>query len=55
MTLALAGGADVKEAAIIANYAAGVVCGKVGVQPIELKELVESVQYHRKEGQSTHG
>ena len=33
--VAEAGGATPVEAAVLANYAAGVVCGEVGVVPIE--------------------
>jgi len=35
ITAAIAGGATYKEAACMANYAAGVVCGEVGIVPIE--------------------
>ncbi len=45
MGLALAAGADFKEAAVIANFAAGIVVGKVGtatVSPDELREALES-------------
>ncbi|GAG08912.1 unnamed protein product, partial [marine sediment metagenome] len=30
---------DIKEAATIANYAAGVVCGEVGAMPIRIDKL----------------
>lgn len=42
-TLALASGATPVEAAIIANYAAGVVVGKVGTVPVEKDELLEAL------------
>jgi len=37
--LAMAAGASAQEAAVIANYAAGVVVGKIGTAPIHLEEL----------------
>jgi len=40
MTLALASGASVREAAALANYAAGVVVGFVGIVPIERDQLM---------------
>ncbi len=39
LTLALAGGANVREAATLANFAAGIVCQEVGIVPIELDHL----------------
>jgi D-beta-D-heptose 7-phosphate kinase/D-beta-D-heptose 1-phosphate adenosyltransferase len=47
MALALAVGASFQEAAVIANYAAGVVVGKVGTATVTLKELENAM----KEGQ----
>jgi D-beta-D-heptose 7-phosphate kinase/D-beta-D-heptose 1-phosphate adenosyltransferase len=47
--LCLAAGADFKEASVIANFAAGVVVGKVGtatVSPLELKEAISSGLKH---------
>jgi len=44
LTLALAAGANLKEAITIANYAAGAVCSEVGVVPIELAKLKETIQ-----------
>jgi rfaE bifunctional protein kinase chain/domain len=38
-----AGGAGPVEAAVIANYAAGVVCGEVGVVPIERERLLTEI------------
>ncbi len=43
MTAAVVGGADLKEAATMANYAAGLVCQQVGivpVEPVELKQVI---------------
>lgn len=41
LTMALAGGAMVEEAASLANFAAGIVCGEVGIVPIDRKLLFE--------------
>lgn len=38
-----AGGASPAEAAVLANYAAGIVCGEVGVVPIERQRLVDVI------------
>jgi len=43
LTLALTAGADLKEAVTLANYAAGAVCGEVGVVPIEPSKLRETI------------
>jgi D-beta-D-heptose 7-phosphate kinase/D-beta-D-heptose 1-phosphate adenosyltransferase len=42
-TAALAAGADMKEAAVIANYAAGVVVGKVGTGTASRKEILNAI------------
>jgi D-beta-D-heptose 7-phosphate kinase/D-beta-D-heptose 1-phosphate adenosyltransferase len=42
LTLALASGANLNESAIIANHAAGVVVGKVGVAPVSRDELLDA-------------
>lgn len=42
-TLALASGASMEEAAVIANFAAGVVVGKVGTATAGRKELIEAM------------
>lgn len=39
LTMALAGGANIKEAATLANYAGGIVCAYVGIVPINKEEL----------------
>ncbi|HLP17509.1 MAG TPA: D-glycero-beta-D-manno-heptose-7-phosphate kinase [Bacteroidota bacterium] len=39
LTMLLASGATVKEAAVIANFAGGIVCGEVGIVPIEAAVL----------------
>jgi D-glycero-beta-D-manno-heptose-7-phosphate kinase len=46
MALALAAGWDLEKAGYLANFAAGVVVGKVGCVPCEIKELVEFIQRH---------
>jgi rfaE bifunctional protein kinase chain/domain len=43
LTLALTAGADLKEAITLANFAAGAVCGEVGVVPIEPSKLKETI------------
>jgi len=43
LTIALAGGATLKEAALLANHAGGVVCGEVGIVPIERDALWRSL------------
>ncbi|MDZ7373297.1 MAG: D-glycero-beta-D-manno-heptose-7-phosphate kinase [candidate division KSB1 bacterium] len=45
-TLAMVAGATPVEAALLANYAAGVVCGEVGVVPIEAASLLAAVDGH---------
>ncbi len=44
LTLALISGANLKEAAIIANHAAGIVVGKLGTATISIKELKKSLE-----------
>jgi rfaE bifunctional protein kinase chain/domain len=43
LTVALAAGAAVKEAAALANVAGGIVCGEVGIVPIQKQDLFEAV------------
>lgn len=43
LALALAAGANIEEASIIANHAAGVVVGKVGTATVSLSELVSAM------------
>ncbi len=45
--LAMAAGADHVEAASLANYAAGVVCAKVGTAPCSREELIEAIEKGR--------
>lgn len=43
LTVALAAGASVREASSLANFAGGVVCGEVGIVPIDKKTLYDAV------------
>ncbi|MGD8307355.1 MAG: PfkB family carbohydrate kinase, partial [Ignavibacteria bacterium] len=43
LTMSLAAGADIIEASYIANYAGGLVCEEVGIVPIELEKLFETL------------
>ena len=43
LTMALAGGATVKEAATLSNFAGGIVCGHAGIVPIDKEELRKAV------------
>lgn len=45
LTLTLTTGADIKEAITLANYAAGAVCGEVGVVPIDPSRLRETINH----------
>jgi rfaE bifunctional protein kinase chain/domain len=47
LTVTLASGADILEAATLANYAAGVVIGEVGAVPIDKQKLIEAVAHHQ--------
>lgn len=44
LTMALAAGADIFEACYLANYAAGIVIGEVGILPIEKETLYNTVK-----------
>jgi rfaE bifunctional protein kinase chain/domain len=44
LTMSLAGGATVHEASVLANCAAGVVVGAIGIEPIQLSELVQAAR-----------
>ena len=44
MTAALIGGASMKEAASLANYAAGLVCEEVGIVPIDKNRLSSEIK-----------
>jgi len=44
LAIAIAGGASLEEAAMIANHAAGIVVGKVGTSTVSVKELKEDIE-----------
>ena len=44
LTVALAAGATVKEAAALANIAGGIVCGEVGIVPVDKSELFTTAE-----------
>ena len=48
LTLALSGKATLEEAAILANYAAGVVVGKIGTATVTAEELKDYVRIEKK-------
>ncbi|HEY4644619.1 MAG TPA: PfkB family carbohydrate kinase, partial [Bacteroidota bacterium] len=43
LTMAIVAGATVKEASALANHAGGVVCGEVGIVPIQRDALLNAV------------
>jgi len=43
LTMALAAGADIYEASSLANYGAGIVCGEVGIVPVDREKLFETI------------
>jgi rfaE bifunctional protein kinase chain/domain len=43
LTMALAAGGDILEASYLANYAGGIVCQEVGIVPIDLDKLFNTV------------
>ena len=47
LTLAMAAGAEIEEAARLANYAAGIVVGKVGTAVPTTEELVEAIRHSK--------
>jgi D-beta-D-heptose 7-phosphate kinase/D-beta-D-heptose 1-phosphate adenosyltransferase len=44
LTLALAGGASLRDAAELANYAAGIVVGKLGTASVSIEELLKTIR-----------
>ena len=46
LTLALAAGAPMRQAAELANYAAGIVVGKLGTASVPGPELLAAVNHH---------
>jgi len=43
LTLSLAAGADILEASYLANFAGGIVCGEVGIVPVDKEKLFATV------------
>jgi D-glycero-beta-D-manno-heptose-7-phosphate kinase len=43
LTMAMVTGASVKESAALANYAGGIVCGEVGIVPIDKSMLMQTI------------
>ena len=43
LTMAMVAGASVKESAALANYAGGIVCGEVGIVPIDKNVLIQTI------------
>jgi rfaE bifunctional protein kinase chain/domain len=52
LTMALASGADIYEASFLANYAGGIVCEEVGIIPIEVNKLFDTVFLEYKKNSS---
>lgn len=48
LTLCLSSDCDIKTSAIIANHAAGSVCGKVGINPARKKDILKSFKNQSK-------
>ena len=44
LAVALAGGASMTEAAVLANHAAGIVVGKLGTATADAKEIIQSFE-----------
>ncbi len=44
LSAAISGGANIREAAALANYASGIVCEKPGIVSIQIDELIKSVR-----------
>lgn len=47
LTLGLTAGASLKEAAVIANYAAGIVVGEIGTAAVTRDELIEAIKRNK--------
>ena len=43
LTMAMVAGASVRESASLANYAGGIVCGEVGIIPIDKSILIQTI------------
>ncbi|MEK7749151.1 MAG: PfkB family carbohydrate kinase, partial [Bacteroidota bacterium] len=46
LSMVLASGGDIREAATLANFAGGIVCGEVGIVPIDKQVLLKEVLVH---------
>ncbi len=44
LTLCLSCGEDISTASVIANHAAGSVCGKIGVEPVYIEDIIKSFE-----------
>ena len=53
LTMSLVAGANVREAMTLANFAGGIVCGYIGIVPIDKQELATYVQADMKEHNAT--
>ena len=49
LTMALVSGATIREASSLANYAGGVVCGEVGIVPIQKEALAHAVMNNHRQ------
>ncbi|MDD3051335.1 MAG: D-glycero-beta-D-manno-heptose-7-phosphate kinase [Candidatus Cloacimonetes bacterium] len=47
LTLSLIAGCEIVTAATLANHAAGVVCGKMGINTVTENEIIESIKFHK--------
>lgn len=54
LTMALAAGASIQEASALANFAGGIVCGEVGIVPIERDVLYQAVLDHENHSAGAH-
>jgi D-glycero-beta-D-manno-heptose-7-phosphate kinase len=43
LTMAMVAGASVRESAALANYAGGIVCGEVGIMPVDKDVLIQTI------------
>ncbi|PID27475.1 MAG: D-glycero-beta-D-manno-heptose-7-phosphate kinase [Candidatus Cloacimonadota bacterium] len=48
LTLCLVSGCDIKESALIANHAAGAVCGVAGISPVTPEMIIDSFENSKK-------
>ena len=51
LTMAMVAGASVIESAALANYAGGIVCGEVGIVPIDKSTLMQTILEDTNEGE----